>query len=409
MEPLRRDAQTWACYALILAMAVLQGGLGGLLPFIRAEFGFSHTVLSLHITAMAVGGLIASLITDRIRRRVGRLAVLLATAVLASLGALLLVTGRSPFWTVPAVVLIGMSVVGALIVAQALVVEKYGPLSSGLIGELNLGYAIGAVLALFGLPWLTASILGWRTLPLLPAALLLVVVLPWLWRTGRPTPQPVAGDSGTSVSRWVLGRPRLAFVAMALCVAVEWSFLYWLATYLVDATGHTPEAAAQSTAVMWIAVLVGRAAGTLLLPRYGAAHVLTGSLLVALLTSGVLWYAQDGAMALVAAVLAGIAAANLYPGGIALVVSGFGERPDSAVAQAMLWAGAVGIGFPLSLGVAADAVGLSSAFWAVPLVAVLALLFVRLTGSRLAPEEVRGTPDDTDLGDASVAAERGVR
>lgn len=382
MEPLRRDAQTWACYALILAMAVLQGGLGGLLPFIRAEFGFSHTVLSLHITAMAVGGLIAALVTDRVRRRVGRRAVLLAAAVLAALGGLLLVTGRSAVWTVSAVVLNGVAVVGALIVAQALLVEKYGPVSSRLIGELNLGYAIGAVVALFGLPWLAASVLGWRALPALPTVLLLVVVLPWLWRTGRTEPQPVSAESGTPVGRWMLRRPRLAFVAMALCVAVEWSFLYWLATYLVDAAGHTPEAAAQYTAEMWIAVLIGRAAGTLLLPRFGAARVLTGSLLVALVASGMLWYAQAGAMAVVAAGFAGTAAANLYPGGIALVVSGFGLRPDSAVARAMLWPGVVGIGFPLLLGLAADALGLSTAFWVVPLIAVLALLAVRLTGAR---------------------------
>ncbi|MCW5953663.1 MAG: MFS transporter, partial [Propionibacteriaceae bacterium] len=151
MEPLRRDAQTWACYALILALAVLQGGLGGLLPFIQAEFGFSHTVLSLHITAMAVGGLIAGSITDRVRRRVGRLAVLLATVVLAALGGLLLVAGRSAIWTVSAAVLLGVAVVGALIVAQALLVEKYGPISSRLIGEFNLGYAIGAVVAMFSL------------------------------------------------------------------------------------------------------------------------------------------------------------------------------------------------------------------------------------------------------------------
>lgn len=381
-EPLRRDAQTWAGYALILVLAVLQGGLGGLLPFIQAEFGFSHTVLSLHLTALAVGGLIAGSITDRVRRRVGRSAVLLVTVVLAAMGGVLLVVGRSATWTVLAAVFMGVAVVGALIVAQALLVEKYGPVSSRLIGELNLGYAIGAVLALFGLPWLTASVLGWRALPLLPTLLLLTVVLPWLWWTGRRTPHPAAGESAASVSRWTLRRPRLAFVAMALCAAVEWSFLYWLATYLVDAAGHTPEAAAQSTAVMWMAVLAGRAAGTLLLPRLGAARVLAGSLLVGVLASGVLWFAQSGVIAVVAAVLAGTAAANLYPGGIALVVSGFGARPDRAVAQAMIWAGVVGIGFPLLLGLAADAMGLSIAFWAVPLTALLALLAIRLTGAR---------------------------
>ena len=72
MEPLRRDAQIWAIYSLILVLAVLQAGVGGLLPYFQAEFGLSHTQLSVHITAVACGGLLAGLFGDRLRRRLGR-------------------------------------------------------------------------------------------------------------------------------------------------------------------------------------------------------------------------------------------------------------------------------------------------------------------------------------------------
>src|SRR5690606_27658441 len=181
---------------------------------------------------------------------------------------------------------------------------------------------------------------------------------------------------------WTLARPGVGRPARCLCVAVEWSFLFWLARHLVSVSGHTPEMAALVTGVMWALVLVGRWAGAALLPRHGGARVLTGSLGLALVAALVLGQAQHVGVAVVAAVLAGAAAANLYPASVALVVSGAPRRADGVVARATLLSSGTSILFPLALGWLADAWGLSMAFWVVPATTLLALVAVRLAGPR---------------------------
>src|SRR3712207_7055684 len=48
---------TWATYALVGYFAYLETVLGPLMPFLRAEHGFSYTVASLHFSAFALGAL----------------------------------------------------------------------------------------------------------------------------------------------------------------------------------------------------------------------------------------------------------------------------------------------------------------------------------------------------------------
>ncbi len=381
--PVRRDGLTWALFALIATLAVLQAGVGGLLPFLQAEFDMSHTVESLHITALGVGGLTAGLVAERVRRRVGREAMLLGIAVLAVVAAGLLAAARGPVWSIVALVLVGFTVGGALIVGQSLLVARSGSAAPRMIGEYNLAYSVGAVAALFGLPVLTAAVTGWRTLPLAQGLVLAALVVPWLVKVRRDAVvDPVVSEGGRT-GGWTLDRPGVSLVAMCLCVAVEWSFLFWLATHLVAVGGHTPQTAALVTAVMWGVILAARVLGTRLLPRRGGAGVLTGSLLLALLAAVVLSQAQTVWLAVVAAVLAGAAAANLYPASVAFVVSGAPPgRADAVVARATLLSSGTSIVFPLLLGRLADAVGLSMAFWAVPVTALCALAAVRLAGPR---------------------------
>lgn len=81
--PPLRDSFTWAPYTLILTSAILQGGVGGMLPFLTADFGMSHTLKSPHITAMASGGL-------------------------GIVAALMLASASSPAWSIPALALAGI-------------------------------------------------------------------------------------------------------------------------------------------------------------------------------------------------------------------------------------------------------------------------------------------------------------
>ena len=373
-----RGSFTWALYALVLSSAILQGGVGGMLPFIAADFEMNHRVESLHITAMGISGLVMGFLAERIRRRVGRHAMLVGAAVLGVCAAILLASARSPVWSIPALGLAGISMTTILIVGQSHLVARYGRKAPRMIGEVNLAYSLGAVLATFGLPVLVSAVLGWRTLPLIQSvALLLVIPLLVRGRHGAnarpPSDRPVD-------ALHALRRPRMAFVAMSLSIAVEWSFLFWSATHLVSVGGLPAITAATATAVMWSAILVARALGSRLLAHFGGGPVLTSSLLLTFAAAVVLQRADTVPLAMLAAVLAGAAAANLYPASISLVVSGFPQRADHAVARATLLTSSTTIFFPLLLGWLADTKGLDVAFWLVPVTALLALGAVRLAG-----------------------------
>lgn len=374
-----RESFTWALYALVLTCAILQAGVGGMLPFIAADFSMSHTVQSLHITAMGSGGFIMGLLAERIRRRIGRHAMLIGAALFSVVAAALLAGARSPAWSISALALAGISVTTKLIVGQAHLVARYGGAAPRMIGEVNLAYSIGAVLATFGLPVLVSAILGWRMLPLIQAVALLLV-LPMLLR-GRHGVDAGPPEASRVVILQVLRRPRMAYLAMCLSVAVEWSFLFWLATNLVSVGGLPAITAATATAVMWATILVLRAIGSRLLASFGGGPVLTGSLIVTIAAAVVLQQAETVPRAMAAAVLAGAAIANLYPASIALVVSGFPHRTDHAMARTTLLSSSTLILFPLLLGWLADTEGLDVAFWLVPAAALLALAAVRLAGS----------------------------
>lgn len=391
----RRDGLTLAVFALILVSAVLQASLGGILPFLRAEVPMSHTVESLHITALAVGGLVAALLVEPVRLRVGRLPILVGAAVLGAVAGALLLVATSPALSIGSLVLVGVSMSSALIVGQTLLVAAHGPHGPQMIGELSVAYSVGAVGASALLPAVAATAFGWRGLPALQGVLLLALVVPLLLRARRPVAEGAVATS-SAAGTTSLRRPRLAYAAMCLCVAVEWSFMFWFATYLVSARGLTETGAAGAASVMWAAILVGRVAGSRAMGRFGAPAVLAASLVLGVVAAAVMTAASSTPLAVVAAVLAGLAAANLYPGSVALVVAGHPDRPDAAVARASLLTSAAVILFPLVLGRLADAVGLRLAFVVVPVTALIALGTIRLAGPLPTAKPDVAASDQTD-------------
>ncbi len=390
----RRDALTVALYALVLCSAVLQGGLGGLLPFIDADLPMSHTVESLHITAMACGGLVAALGSEPSRRRIGRVGNLLVAGTLGAAGALGLALAPSTAVTVPSMALIGMGMGASLITGQAVLVALHGLHSPRMIGELNVAYSVGAVGAASVLPLVAASAVGWRGFAGLQVVLLLGLVLPLVVR-GAARTDVAATARSTAPAAAPSGRPRVALVVIALALTVEWSFLFWVATYLTDVAGLPRSTSASAAALMWAAVLAGRVAGTRLVVRLGPHRLLWSSLALALLAFGLLTLARTPAAAFPAAAAAGLAAANLYPAAIALVVRSDPARADRAVARASLVASSATILSPLLLGRLADATGLATAFAVVPAAAVLAAVAVAAARTPTPQPALAGTQEET--------------
>ena len=377
----RRDALTLGLFASILAGAMVQGGLGALLPYMGEDMPMTHTLESLHVTGLAVGGGVAAAVAELARRRIGRGRVLLSGAVATAVGAVLLAVAPSPVLSAAAMLFVGFGLTSTLIAGQVLVVALHGRRHGArMIGELNVSYGVGALVAAALLPVMAAGFLGWRGFAGVPALLLVLVVLPLVLVGVRRTATDgaVAVPTGTGHAS---GRARLAPGVMLLSVAVEWGFLFWLATHLTTVAELSTADAARATAAMWFAVLAGRIVGSRLLGMMRPGVLLTGSLVLAVLATVALTVVTTPVAAIVTGVLAGLAAANLYAGSVAYVIEADPVRADAAVARGSLLSGVALVVAPLGLGVLADAIGLRTAYVIVA-VTVITAAFVMLALTR---------------------------
>ncbi len=375
----RRGLLTWSVFTTIVAISMVQGALGPLLPLIGAEMPMTHTVESFHITGLAAGGMFTALVIEQVRRRVGRWRVIFL-AVLIGVGAgALLNQATSPVMTVAGITLVGISVSGVLIAGQTLLVARHPGRGAKFIGEANVAFSVGAVAATSLLPLMVVW-WGWRSFPLAQILLLAVVAAPLLLASreeARAVPERELQDPARSSP--AARRPAFSYVALCSAAVVEWSLIFWLPTYLTQVTGLGELVAAQLTAVMFIAVMITRFLGSALMNRVGAGPVLVGSALMTILTVALLLVTSTVGAATVVVILVGIAVANIYPAGMALVVAAHPTRADHAVARASVLLSLSVIVFPIILGRLADAFGLQRAFLTVPVIALAAVIAVRLT------------------------------
>ena len=68
-KPFVRNDFTWLAYVMLAYFAYLQASFGPLMPFLRAELHLSYTIGSLHVSAFALGMVLAGLLGDRLAHR----------------------------------------------------------------------------------------------------------------------------------------------------------------------------------------------------------------------------------------------------------------------------------------------------------------------------------------------------
>lgn len=102
----------------------------------------------------------------------------------------------------------------------------------------------------------------------------------------------------------------------------EWSIAGWLALFLIQRLGVSPESSLVLLAVYWLALLVGRISALVVLPRIPHGRVLLGSVLAAVMGCAVLLSTDNRFGAIVGILLVGAGFAPIYP----LVVEKIGGR-----------------------------------------------------------------------------------
>ncbi len=379
-----RNRFTWLMYLTLAFYAYFLNILGPITPFLKDELSLSYTISSLHFTAFALGIIIVGLAGHYFIRFAGRQKSLWIGAVGLSLGAALLVLGRSPLVTIGASFLMGL--VGSLILAivPAALSDQHAENQAVAISEANVVSSLISAAAPLLVGWFALTAGGWRL------ALVVVALAPGAlyFGLGRAAAPRTAGDSAPANARrqplpgsyWVL------WAALLLAVSVEFCMIFWSAEYMEQGLGLAKAEAAQTTSLFLAGMIGGRLAASRLVQRFAALKVVIASNLLAAAGFLVYWSAASPWLGAAGLFFTGLGVSSLYPLILSMAISAAGGNSVQAGARASLASGTAIFALPLVLGRLADAVGIRLAYGVVAFLLVgvflIILLSARLSAAR---------------------------
>lgn len=372
LPPFIRDRFTWTAYILLGYFAYLQGLQGPIMPFLRQELQLSYVIGSMHLSISAIGMVLIGLFGDRIVQHLGTHKSMWGGALGMTLGALGLMFGRHIALTMTSTACMGISASLLLVAQQTALAYHHKQRSAIAFTESNIAASLCAMLAPLAIGAILGASLSWRIAVLLPLPVLVLLIM----REGRqPVPVPTPHAEASSPKSLPLRFWALWTVA-SLGVAAEWSLGFWGADYLHSVVGFPLAHAVSLLSIFFIAMLLGRIAGSRLARRYTPIHLLGAALLIAIIGVVLLWQASLPALSLSGMALAGFGIGNLFPMSLAAAVISAPKQLSAATARMTLAGGVAILSAPLLLGAWADQLGLHSAFGLVPAMLLLALLII---------------------------------
>ena len=351
----------------------------------------SYTTASLHFSAFALGVLPAGLLGDRLSGSFGRRRMVWGGGSGMAAGAVLLTIGALPAVTLAGTLMMGMFGGLLLMNLQATLSDAHGGNRSVAISESNVAASLFAIVAPLAIgAFERAGILGWRGAML--AAVAALVLVYWRFRQA-PVPSARLTDAGgKAVAAGPLPPLFWGYCGILfLATAVEWSMAFWGAAFLQDAVGFRTADAATLMGAFFVAMLLGRVAGSRLARRVSAAVILLGAQLVAITGFVLFWLVPQivpgawGAAASVAGLfVTGLGVANLYPFALSAATGLVPERADRAVARIALVGGSAILLAPFVLGSAADVFGIGKAYGVVAAILLSAVATTVVVNRRAA-------------------------
>lgn len=401
---MRRDRLTWSSYWLLGYFAFLQAVLGPLMPFLRSDLHLSYAVASLHFSAFALGSASMGLLGDRVIGRFGRRRALWTGAGGMAVGAVLLIAAPWAAGTILASFAMGFLGALVLVTVQAALADSHPTMRGIALTEANVIASICAILSTLAVGGITAIGLNWRLALMLPVgfvALLAVLYAPVRYGAPRMAHTPDV-RSHEPLPRWFW----VIWLVVLLETGVEWCMGYWGANFLV-AGGFSNSTAATCMSLFFLAMVIGRFAGSRLLRSVSGPLLLGSALAIGLCGLPLFWLANIASLRLVGLFLTGLGLANVYPLCVGLGASLVPGRADSVSARISLAGGSAVLIAPGLLGALADSIDIERAFGlAVPLLAgalVLALLY--LSHTRVAPATGQDSPQRPSAGNAGAVVE----
>lgn len=373
-----RDRFTWLAYLLLAFYGYYINVLGPITPFLKNELGLTYTVSSLHYTAFALGILLVGLGGNLVTARLGRWRSLWVAAFGLSLGTLLLLLGKTPVVTIGASLLMGLVGSLTLIIVASALSDQHGELRAVALSEANVIASLVASAAPLMVGGFAGLPGGWR-LALGLVALTPLVLYP-LFRRARPAKTPPVPETASHPAR---GLPPLYWaywLGIVLAVAAEFCMISWSADYFETVLGLSKPQAAQAVSLFFVAMILGRLAGSRLVQRIAPHRLVPAATLVALAGFLLYWRAESAAQGMLGLFGTGLGIASLYPLILSLALGAAGTQTVQASTRTTLASGIAILTLPLLLGRLADSAGIREAYSVVLLVLTSLLVIILLTG-----------------------------
>ena len=167
---------------------------------------------------------------------------------------------------------------------------------------------------------------------------------------------PFGADQPLSLRYWIF------WVAIVLAVSIEFCMISWSADFLEKVIGMQKDNAVQAVSLFFIAMIIGRYLGSVLVRRFSIYRLLLVDLLVA--AAGFLFFWKSGILilALGGLFVTGLGIASTYPLILTLAIGAAGKNTVQASARATLASGIAILALPLVLGRLADTFGIALAY-----------------------------------------------
>jgi fucose permease len=380
-RPFVRDSFTWLAYALLSYYAYLQSALGPLMPFLAAELDLTYTVRALHLSAFALGMVIAGTTGDRAASRFGRRRLFWGGGAGMVMGVLLLIFGQNAIFTIGGTFVMGWLGSYLLVMIQATLSDHHGENRPIALTESNVYAVMLAAVAPAVVSWQegTGSDLGWRMAMIFAVVTYIIAMsMPSIQKIRIPG-EKRKNMSATTPSATNAPLPRVFWaywVFVFFGVAIEWAIIFWSSDFLERVVGLPRVEAAGATSMFLGGMVFGRIAGSRLSARYPSTSLLFVAVGLVIIAFPIFWLARDVFINLMALFVMGVGTANLFPLVLTEAVTVGDMNVNKASARISQAAGFAILIPPLILGTLADQIEIFAAFALVGIFAVICLLLL---------------------------------
>ena len=367
-QRLHRAAPLWYAYVMLGIVTYFMNIQGNIVPFLKAELDLSYRIVSLHPSAMAGGMFLIGFFSDRVMARFGRRRTNWIGMAGICVGALMICVATNVWVSLPGFALIGLF--GSLLPTVSVAVIADTPLRwrTQAFAESNAMAYVFATMAplLTGLSVYLA--LDWRS-PLIAGIAAGLIVI-FLHRRTALAERPAyhgAAPAALPAAYWAY------WVLLMLGVAMEFAVVIWSPEFLERVVGLSRGGAATGAAAFFVAVLIGRIAGSRLVRTIPTRTLYLAALALTFIGFLIYWGVEGPVAAIVGLFVLGLGIAQYYPLTVAFAVHAAGAAAEKGSARFMSAVGLAIIVTPAIMGVLADSYGLRLAHLVLPVLVTAGL------------------------------------